>query len=137
LDGTPCRAWAVRGTEPPRCSAHGGTAARSEGEQRRLEALRHACFAEPELPKDCTIDAVIDVLFQRQLRLEMYLREIWDSDVELKELAQLLRVHGQNAFRLGKLLRDQRALAGEASDGLAAAVSHALDELSTEMGVDL
>ena len=137
LDGTPCRAWAVRGTEPPRCSAHGGTAVRNEGEQRRLDALRHACFAEPDLPKDCSIDAVIDAVFQRQVELETYLREVWDSDIAPNEVAQLLRVHGQNAFRLGQLLRARRALAGEAGDGIAAAVSQALDELSSELGVDL
>ena len=102
-----------------------------------MDALRHACFAEPDLPKDCTIDAVIDTLFQRQLELDAYLKELWGSDIAPKELVQVLRVHGQNAFRLGRLLRDQRALEGEAADGISAAISQALDELSTELGVDL
>lgn len=127
----------MRGSEPPRCSSHGGVFDPKEGKGRRADALRHACFAEPDLPKDCSIDAVIDTLFQQQLELDAYLQQMWGADVELKELVQLLRVHGQNAFHLGRLLRDRRALAGEAGDGIAAAISQALDELSTELGVDL
>ena len=39
--------------------------------------------------------------------------------------------------RVARLLRDQRALSGQAADGLTAAIAHALDELSTEWGVAL
>ena len=39
--------------------------------------------------------------------------------------------------RVARLLRDQRALSGQAADGLAGAIAHALDELSTEWGVAL
>jgi hypothetical protein len=35
------------------------------------------------------------------------------------------------------LMRAKRALSGEAADGLADAFAQALDELSTELGVDL
>jgi hypothetical protein len=39
--------------------------------------------------------------------------------------------------RVAHLLRDQRALTGQAADGLTAAIAQALDELSTELGVAL
>ena len=69
-------------------------------------------------------------------------RHVDDLDAELHELTvdglvNLLRIHGQNASRLGRLLRDKRALSGEAADGISAAISQALDELSTELGIDL
>ena len=35
------------------------------------------------------------------------------------------------------MLRDRRALSGEASDGFAGAIAQALDELGSEWGVDL
>jgi hypothetical protein len=56
---------------------------------------------------------------------------------DLHAIARLLALHGQNASRLGRLLRDQRALSGDAADGIAGAIAQALDELSTELGVVL
>jgi hypothetical protein len=50
---------------------------------------------------------------------------------------KLFSLHGQNASRLGRLLRDQRALSGQAADGLLDAIGKALDEISTELGVTL
>ena len=55
----------------------------------------------------------------------------------MQDLARLMALHSQNASRLGRLLRDKRALSGEAADGIAGAISQALDELSTEWGIDL
>ena len=55
----------------------------------------------------------------------------------VQDLARLMALHSQNASRLGRLLRDKRALSGEAADGLAGAIGQALDELSTEWGIDL
>jgi hypothetical protein len=57
--------------------------------------------------------------------------------VPARDLTHLLALHGQNATRLGRLLRDKRALSGEAADGLSSAISQALDELSTEWGIEL
>jgi hypothetical protein len=56
---------------------------------------------------------------------------------ELLQMAQLLTLHGQNAARIGRLLRDQRALSGDSADGLLEAIGKALDEISTELGVKL
>jgi hypothetical protein len=39
--------------------------------------------------------------------------------------------------QLAKLMRAKRALSGDAADGLADAFAKALDELSTELGIDL
>jgi hypothetical protein len=53
-----------------------------------------------------------------------------DTDTAVK----LFALHAQNASRLGRLLRDQRALGGQAAEGLTAAIAAALDELNTELG---
>lgn len=135
-DGTPCRAWAVRGSDPPRCSSHGGvrvSVKRRLDEQAGDEGTRLAS----DLQEDCTIEAVIAALYQQQRQLDEYLRRAWDSDIDLRELTHLLRVHGQNAYRLGRLLRDQRALSGEAADGIAGAMAMALTAVGNEMGIDL
>ena len=55
----------------------------------------------------------------------------------LQELAGLLALHSQNAARLGRLLRDQRALSGDAADGISGAISQLVDEIGSEWRGDL
>jgi hypothetical protein len=83
-----------------------------------------------------TIDDVVQDLAARQAALSGYIEQEL-SALTLDEMVTLLRVHGQNASRLGRLLRDKRALSGEAADGISGAIAQALDELSTELGVEL
>jgi hypothetical protein len=58
------------------------------------------------------------------------------QQVDLDAVVQV-GFHGQTATRLGKLLRTRRALSAESADGISAAIAQALDELSSEWGVDL
>lgn len=51
--------------------------------------------------------------------------------------ARLLTVYGQNAERIGGLLKVQRLLSGQAAEGIAGVIQQALDELSAELGVKL
>jgi hypothetical protein len=137
-DGSPCSAWAVRGTAPPLCAAHGGSEIRSGAPPGNQNALKHDYYAGGELCDECSIDAIIDNLYQRQLHLDEYIDQVLSGgSVSIEELAHLLRIHGQNASRLGRLLRDRRALSGDAADGISGPIAQALDELSTELGVEL
>jgi hypothetical protein len=138
LDGSPCRAWAVHGTQPPRCAAHGGAGHRDSVPLGREIELTRGFDGDPELPEDCSIDAVIDDLYRKQVLLSDTIDQIQAAEgIALRELAHLLRIHGQNASRLGRLLRDRRALSGRAADGISGAVAQALDELSNELGTPL
>ncbi|MGC9349112.1 MAG: hypothetical protein ACP5JG_13285 [Anaerolineae bacterium] len=152
-DGTPCAAWAVRGSEPPRCSSHGGralvstsgavdstgpdggpdhlglpVAASPYGQRARRED-------EPNYDLSSIEDVVAD-LAEKQRLVSEYIEE-QAADMEVDQLAHLLALHARTASRLGRLLRDQRALSGDAADGIAGAIAQALDELSTELGTDL
>ena len=84
-----------------------------------------------------TIEEVIGDLAGKQAQLLGYIDERLDQGADLQGLARIFALHGQNATRLGRLLRDKRALSGQASDGISAAIAQALDELSTELGVAL
>jgi hypothetical protein len=132
-DGKPCKAWAVRGTDPPRCSAHRNAAdwGAPLGNQ---DATKHGYYGE--IPDECTIDTIIDLLYQRQLQLDDYIDQVQEG-ATLIALTHLLRIYGKNASRLGRLLRDRRPLSGDAADGISGAIAAALDELSTELGTDL
>jgi hypothetical protein len=167
--GTDCKAWAVPGSEPPLCSAHGGRPpASSPGPEENAHPLESS---GPPLdgtgrgpvegavrPGPCTIEDVIADLAAHQRLLSACIEAILDHEpaprhhqasfldeagpgleepLELGELRRLLALHGQNASRLGRLLRDQRALSGEAADGIAGAIAQALDELGTEWQVPL
>lgn len=144
-DGTPCNAWAVADTSPPRCAAHGGahTIGAPAG---NANARKHGLYATqaplPELVTAqpaailCSIDGVIADLAAKQHALSDYI-DAHLTECDLAALIHLFAIHGQNASRLGRLLRDQRALSGAAADGIAGAIAQALDELSNELGVIL
>ena len=134
-DGSPCRAWAVRGSERPLCSVHGGVEDLGGGQPGNQNALKHGYYQALD-PSDCTIDAIIEQLYQRQLRLHDYIDEVEDA-ASIEEILHLLRIFGQNASRLGRLLRDRRALSGDAADGISGAIAQALAELETELGTEL
>jgi hypothetical protein len=84
-----------------------------------------------------TIEGVIADLAERQARLTAYLEQVLTEGGDIAEVAKVFALHGQNASRLGRLLRDKRALSGASADGLLDAIGKALDEISTELGIRL
>jgi len=132
-DGRTCRAWAIRGSDPPRCAAHqedGGPV----GNKKRQS---HGFQVQPV--RDLRdIDDVVEDALVKQTQLSAFIEQkVAEGEMEVKEMAKLLALHGQNAVRIGRLLRDQRALSGKSADGLLEAIGAALDELSTELGIEL
>jgi hypothetical protein len=121
--GRPCRAHAVKGSDPPRCHAHGGAAQTSPIAERAPADLAGRIG---------DLDRKIeDLSCYIQLRLQQ------TDGLSAYQYAALLNLYGQLVSRLGRLMRDQRALSGKAADGIAGAIAQALDELSTELGADL
>ncbi len=145
-DGRDCPNWAVRHSDPPRCSSHRGGKTPVGAPQANTNAQIHGLYAsDPDLPpvEPCTIDNIIQDLYTRQKWFSRWIanRLAIDSDDEniitADELVSLLQVFGQNASRLGRLLRDKRVLTGESLDTLAGVIAQALDELGAEMDVEL
>jgi hypothetical protein len=143
-DGSPCKAWAVHGTSPPRCAAHGGTLARIGAPPGNRNALKHGYYARTAPggplqslpPEDWTIETIILDLCTKQTRLSHYIDE-HSADMSPDELARFLRLHGMNASRLGRLLRDKHALLGHADDAMNEIIRQTLNELNKEWGTDL
>jgi hypothetical protein len=133
-DGTPCRAWAVRGSQPPLCSAHGGLAP-AGATPGKGQAGKHDRSTGAG-PGEVTITDAINALVRKMELIDALLA---DDDLALttQERIRLLGLATQAASRLGRLLRDRRALAGDAADGLLGAVAQVLDEIGTELGVEL
>ena len=122
--GKPCKAWAMQDSDL--CAAHSGRTATNR--------QTHGFYARPDRPFE-TIDDVIAAALDKQARLSAILDN--SADLDGADLAKLLAIHGQNASRLGRLLRDKRALSGESADGLLSALGTALDEIATELGITL
>lgn len=92
--------------------------------------------ATPPADPSATMDALIADALRRLQQLGAYI-DAHQDELATAELARLLAVHGENTARLGRLLRDARALSGAAADGLLDAVGKALDEIATQLGVNL
>lgn len=138
-DGSPCRGWAVHGSDPPRCGPHGGgrrPAGPPEGNQNRLT---HGFYAESDPPERGSIDALIEDLHQRWIRLGTYLdRRFRSGTPPVRTMRNALKLYGQSSSKLAKLLDLRRARAdAKAAARMRAAVNQALDALSEELGVDL
>ena len=127
--GEPCRAWAVRGSDPPRCAAHSGVVGAPQGNK---NARKHGAYAAPIKPIESIDDAVADL--QRRLT---QLGEYIDVSEEREDALRGLSLYGQMVSRYGRLLRDQRALSGGSADSLMEVIGKALDEISTELGIKL
>ena len=131
-DGEPCQAWAVRGSDPPRCGAHGGGATSPGAPAGNQNARKHGAYGDAgDLPAD--LDARIRDLDRRIEELSAYIdgRE----DLASEEYIRLLNLFGLLTSRLGRLMRDREQLGGEG--GLGEAIEDALAVASEVLGVDL
>jgi hypothetical protein len=137
--GRPCLGWAVRGSDPPLCPAHGGGRRGPGAPPGNDNAWVHGFYAATTRALD-TIDEIIADLAEKQILLSDFITEALsdpDGRVTADGLMRVFALHGQNASRLGRLLRDRRALSGDAADGISAAIAQALEELQTELGAQL
>ena len=126
--GRPCRGRPVKGSSPPLCSSHGGGRTPIGAPADNENAKKHGAYSAPNLA-----DRIAD-LDQKIQSLSKYIDNLEEPEKSLN-YAELLALFGQLLSRLGRLLRDQRAITGEAADGIAGAIAQALDELSTELGI--
>lgn len=131
--GTPCKAWAVPDTEPPRCAAHGGASKSPGAPPGNRNAEKHGFYSQDTTKTEAlTIDEIIQILSGKFLALNDYL-----SKAETADFLAAFNALAESASRLSRLLRDKRALSGEAADGIAGAIGQALDEIASQVGADL
>ena len=129
--GHPCQAWAVKTSHPPRCSAHRGGERPVGAPEGNTNAQTHGFYSTD--PESVTINDAIAGLVHKMRRIDDLI-----TDQPLSPtLVELFQIYTQASSRLSRLLRDRRALSGEAADGMAGAIAQALDEVSSLLGTDL
>lgn len=150
-----CRAWAVRGSDPPRCSPHRGRTDDSPGvgappgnQNRRIHGF-YAKFLHPEEHEeldanagDTTLDAEIAITRVALRRiLAMLLTGATPGPdprpLDAHEYARFIGLAFQGVGAISRLLRARQSLGGDDVDGLSAIINEALDELGEEWGCDL
>ena len=131
--GRPCRQWAVRGSDPPRCSVHGGRAP-PVGDLLGARTERPEGAGEPPDPPD--LDARIADLDRRIMALSAYIDQ-HAEDLDAGTYIRILSLYGELTSRLGRLMRDRHQMGGGSQDEVSEAISQGLEQLSLELGIDL
>ena len=161
--GTRCRNPAVKGTDPPRCSSHGGVRRPAGPPPGSRNAVQHGAHSgssahesggsnrpnEGPVHQDgSSVDLNIRIadLNRRIEQLSHYLDGAQigpggdadeDQCISLNQYARLLALHGQLTSRLGRLLRDKQQIAPEEDNIVQLALYDALDQASGILGVKL
>ena len=123
----PCKSWAIVGSNPPLCSAHAGRNVGAGAPRGNLNARKHGYYSHR-----FTTQELADLVAHAEND------SLDDSEEQSRnDLAALGPLIFSGTRHVAQLLRDRRALSGEAADGIAGAISQALDELSVEWGIEL
>jgi hypothetical protein len=100
-----------------------------------MSGFYNETFSEDEVLDVARLAAAGDVSLDEEIgMLRVCMRRVLEADIDPAKILQLL---SRGVGQLATLMRAKRALSGKAADGLADAFAKALDELSTELGVDL
>ena len=138
----PCLAWAIVGTDPPLCPAHAGIKRRS-GPARANQNARKSGFYSRALEEQELADLVVlgddssltDEIAATRVAMRRVLAALGTDKATLEPqfAAQIF----EGARTVARLLRDRRAISGDAADTLLGAIGEALDQLNTLWGTDL
>lgn len=143
IAGRPCQAWAIRESDPPRCPAHAGP---DRGASSLRQQTEEDSFYRRQLSNQELADLVAysgdgglgDEIAINRVMLRRLLNSLGDTeDASLSDVVKVATLVFRGTKAVAALLRDERALSGEAADGIAGAIAQALDELSTELGLEL
>lgn len=107
-------------------------------------AARHGFYSDQFAPDELALIAAFtqdptidDELWMQRVFNRRLLRYSSREEMPTADLVELAKALAIGTGRVARLLRDKRALSGEAADGLAGAIALALDEISTELNVEL
>lgn len=138
-----CNAWAMKGHPSGRCRQHliselgpmGGGAPPGNLSAKTHGFHARSLFSEQELLDISRMAAQGEFSLDEEIAtVKVLLKRVVESGAEF---GSVVLAYTQGARDLAYLLRAKRAITGGAAEGLASAFAQALDEISTEMGIEL
>jgi hypothetical protein len=128
-------------SEPPTCSSHANKTTKnlpgnSNATTHGFYATAYTAAEVADLVTHAINDSLDDEIATARVALRRVLQHLYD-DLDPREYAKLAALAFIGSRTIGRLMRDRRALSGDAADGIADSISSALDELSTELGIDV
>lgn len=144
--GSRCQAWSLRDADPPLCSAHAGRNVGAGAPAGNQNARKHGFYSDAITVEELrrivkyaeerpSLRQEIDVFRVYLRRLFLYLTE--GDEPTRQDLVTVGKLIVSTGRTIARMARDERALSGDSSDGLNAAIAQALDELGTEWGLPL
>ena len=134
----PCHAWAVRGTDPPLCSAHAGRNAGAGAPQGNQNARTAGFYSQAISVEELADLAVLGddtSLTDEIAAVRVVVRRVLNALAAAVEPALVACVY-DGTRTVARLLRDRRAVSGEAADSLLSAIDTAIQEFVTETGIN-
>jgi hypothetical protein len=156
--GRPCRAYATQGSDPPLCASHAGRTPGAGPPPNNRNAATHGFYSKVYLPTeiadllrytgDMTLDdeiacarvalrRVMELLTRAQRDPEHAGDSTKPGGMEIHDYAELAGLVLQATRTIGHLMRERRAVSGEAADSMVSALAQVIDGLATEWGVEL
>lgn len=142
-NGKPCQRWAVRGSDPPLCSAHGGRKQSSGSQDEGKNAFKHGFYSRllsadelSDLMAFIDDPTLEDEIAIARVMLRRAMARLAENDMDEEELNDLAELVLSGTRTIGRLLRDQKELSNKSNEGLAA-IGEALDKIAAEMGIEL
>ena len=143
-DGTPCGQYAQRGSDFCRAHDPAKPAPNPQGAKPgNQNAVRHGYYSELFSDEDLMAIAAMDTsqdLEDEIAIVRLTLRRLaarMSDDLSIREMVAVAGIMLHGAGRVAGLLRVQRAISGDAADGISGAIAKALEELGNEWGIDL
>ena len=150
-----CRAWAIRGSDPPLCSPHSHRTGAPKGNQNNLAHGFYASTVSRRELHDLAADAADTTLNAEIAITRVALRRIFGillsghtpgstcptcgepRPLDADHYARYSALAFQGAGTISRLLRTRGALGGDTDDAFDRIIGQALDELGEEWGVEL
>lgn len=151
-DGRPCRAWALKGSSPPRCRVHARqTPARaalvpaSPGRAEPSPSETRGCFYRQALTPSEVADLIPvagdlslqDEIALTRITLRRVVNLLEDRSLHPDQVANLSKLVLTGVRTVAHLLRQHQALTGSGADSYAVAMGVGLDALGSQLGIDL
>lgn len=131
-DGRPCRAWAVRGSDPALCANHLDREPEASGFYERSYSIEEAAdllykTAEKDLKEEL---GVTRVTLRRAL-------EQMQQELDAAEYARLIELIFRGAHTIADIMRAQNSLSGGGEDFVPPVIGEVLTEIGNERGIEL